>query len=418
MPNKINLTQLAADRLRPAATDIIFWDRALPGFGLRVSSKGTKTFLAQYRVRQEDGSFKERQETLGRLSYMSVGQARDAARAAKLKAASGVDPVSQKRAAKAAAEVERVAAEFTLAKLVDRYTAEHMTHLKPGGRLTKHYLLARWTRQYGDRRADSITEADVLKFKNDLLKGRSDGRAQTDHLILALRRVYKWGLARKLVTHNPATGIARDHHHTPRDRVLDDDEIKRFWAACDQIGWPAAPIFKLLLLTGQREMEIGGLRWTEINLGTRQINLPASRTKNGKAHTVHLSDLALEIIEAQPKIVGCDYVFSTTGQGPFRRYTDNRRSIQRLMGEGTPDFVTHDLRRTATTIMARLKVPPHVADKVLNHVNGAISGVAAVYNRFEYLDERRDALDALGRFVATLIGRDSGNVVPLVAAAG
>jgi integrase len=232
-----------------------------------------------------------------------------------------------------------------------------------------------------------------------------------DHLLAALSRLYEWGPARKLVTLNPAARIAKDHHYAPRDRVLNHDEIKRFWSACDAVGWPAGPIYKLLLLTGQREVEIGGMCWSELDLDKRQLNLPGSRTENGKAHTVHLSDMAMAIMEQLPRIDGCDYVFGTTGRGPFRSYTSNRQRIQKLMGAETPDFVTHDLRRTATTLMTELGIAPHVADKVLNHTGGSIRGIGAVYNRFQYLAERKTALDALGRFISTLIGRDQGNAV-------
>lgn len=237
------------------------------------------------------------------------------------------------------------------------------------------------------------------------------------HLIAALSRLSKWGLTRKLVSHNPAAGITKDHHHTPRDRVLNHDEIKRFCSACDAVGWPAGPIFKLLLLTGQREVEIGSMCWSELDLDKRQLNLPGSRTENGKAHTVHLSDMALAVIERLPRIDGCDYVFGTTARGPFRSYKSNRQRIQTLMGAETPEFVTDDLRRTATALMAELGIAPHVAGKVLNHTGGSIRDLGAVHNPFQHLAERKAALDALGRFVADLIGRDEGNVVPLRATA-
>jgi integrase len=236
-------------------------------------------------------------------------------------------------------------------------------------------------------------------------------------LIAALSRLYEWGLARRLVANNSAAGITKDHHHPARDRVLNHDEIKRFWSACDAVGWPAGPLFKLLLLTGQREAEIGGLCWSELDLDKRQLNLLGSRTENGKAHTVHLSEMAMAIIGQLPRVDGCDYVFGTTGRGPFRSYKSNRQHIQKLMGAETPDFVTQDLRRTATTLMAELRIAPHVADKVLNHTGGGIRGVAAVFDRFQYLAERKAALDALGRFISALIGRDQGNVAPLRSAA-
>ena len=147
---------------------------------------------------------------------------------------------------------------------------------------------------------------------------------------------------------------------TSRDRYLDTEEIKSFWAACDQVGWPVGPIFKLLLLTGQRESEVGEMAWSELKLGERLWNIPAPRTKNGKAHTVHLSDLAVEIIAKLPQINGSKFVFTTNGKVPFNNFDYAKKRIQRVMG-GPTDWRPHDLRRTATTVMAEIGISPHVA---------------------------------------------------------
>src|SRR5215469_8159814 len=227
MPH-ISLTQLGAERLRAAD---IYWDKNLPGFGLRVSPKGRKTFFVQYRFRQADGSLKERQETLGTLDYLTVAEARNRARASKAKAASGVDPVGEKRAAKVAAEVERKADEFTLAKLVERYQKEHvLRNQKPSGARQKSILLGQWVRALGNRPANAITEDDVLTFKNDYLKGRDHGRVHADQLVSALRHMFAWAKQRRLVTSNPAADIARESKYEPRERYLHHDEIKRFWS--------------------------------------------------------------------------------------------------------------------------------------------------------------------------------------------
>src|SRR5215471_16133948 len=189
MPH-ISLTQLGAERLRAAD---IYWDKNLPGFGLRVSPKGRKTFFVQYRFRPADGSLKERQETLGTLDYLSAAEARNRARASKAKAASGIDPVGEKRAARAAVEVERKATEFTLKKLVERYQKEHvLRNQKPSGAQQKSFLLGQWLRAMGERPANAITEEDVLKFKIDCLEGRKNGLVQVDQLIGVLRHMYAW----------------------------------------------------------------------------------------------------------------------------------------------------------------------------------------------------------------------------------
>src|SRR5690349_15946426 len=148
-----------------------------------------------------------------------------------------------------------------------------------------------------------------------------------------------------------------------------------------------------MLLTAQRESEVAGMRWSEIDGAIWTI--PGSRAKNGKPHIVHLSELAVEMIEAMPRITGQDLLFSGTGARPVSGFSAAKARLdQRMLNALYEDYeaaellpwTLHDLRRTATTGMARLGIAPHVADKVLNHTAGTIRGVAAVYNRYEYLD--------------------------------
>jgi integrase len=419
MPH-ISVTQAAAERLRPQATDVTYWDRTLPGFGLRVSPKGRKSFICQYRVRGPKGTrWVERQVVLGTLAFLTVAEARDRARRYKVSASEGVDPVAERKEAERAAEKKRTADAFTLARLVARYETEHAVDLKPGGRQQRQRLLKRWVTALGAKPVADIQEADILAFINELLAGRSNGRAEADHLVGAIRHVFTWArkhrepAIRNLLAVNPAADIARQAAPGARDRVLTHDEIKRLWVAADTVGWPGGPILKLLLLTGQRVNEVAQLRWSELDLANRVWKLPAARAKNSRAHIVHLSDLALEVVEGLPQINSSPLVFTMDGSRPYSSPDNLRGRVHHLMGEDIPHWQLRDLRRTATTLLAELGIAPHVADKVLNHASGSISGVAAVYNRFQYLDERKSALDALGRFIATLIGRGPGNVVPI-----
>jgi integrase len=413
MPNRTSLTQLGAERLRPTDREVIYWDTNFPGFGLRVNPKGSKTFILQYRYRQPDGTLKERQEKLGRLDHLTVAQARDRAREIKARASAGVDPVAERKAVEAVKKAEQHAREFTFTKLVNRYMSEYAEiNTKASSVGITNGLLQQWCAVLGDRPVGNITKKDVLDFLNDHLAQHPDGsgRIAGNNLLGRLSHVYKWAQGKDLVEHNPALNVAKPQSKAKsRDRYLDAEEIKSFWAACDEVGWPIGPIFKLLLLTGQREREVGEMPWSELDLANRVWNIPATRTKNAKAHTVHLSDLAMEIISALPQINGSKYVFTTHGAVPFNNYDNAKRRIQKLMG-GATDWRPHDIRRTATTVMAEIGIAPHVADRVLNHQSGTISGVAAVYNRFQYLEERKAALEALGQYIERLIGR---NVIPL-----
>jgi integrase len=419
MPH-ISITQLGAERLRPQAADAMYWDKNLPGFGLRVSTKGRKSFICQYRVRGTKGKkWTERQVVLGTLAFMTVAEARDRARRYKVQASEGIDPVEERKEATRVEEAQRTASAVTLSKLVDRYEAEHLVTRKPSGAAQGRRLLNRWISALGDRPVADIHEADILTFINELLKGRANGRAEADHLVGVIRHLFAWArkhrepAIRNLLATNPAANISKQGAPNARDRVLSHEEIKRLWTASEQVGWPGGPILELLVLTGARVNEVAHMRWSELDIPNKVWNLPASRAKNGKAHIIHLSDLAMEIIEGLPQINGSQFVFTADGARPFGNPNDLRNRVHHLMGEDTPHWQLRDLRRSATTLMAELGIAHHIADKILNHSSGQISGVAAVYNRFQYLEERKAALNTLGRFIATLIGRDPGNVVPL-----
>ena len=152
-------------------------------------------------------------------------------------------------------------------------------------------------------------------------------------------------------------------------------------------------------MTGQRREEIAQLTWDELDLTSQTWTLSASRTKNGKPHIVHLSKESLAVLMHMPKLGR--FVFSLSGIKPFQSFSAAKRDLDRL--SAVSDWRLHDLRRTCVSGMARLGVAPHVADKVLNHQTGTISGVAAVYQRHEFLGERKDALERWGTHVTCLL---------------
>jgi integrase len=187
-----------------------------------------------------------------------------------------------------------------------------------------------------------------------------------------------------------------------RDRVLEDDEIKAFCHACDYLGYPYGPMFKLLILTGQRRGEVAGMRRSEINLDKRLWTIPRERSKNDKQHLVHLSPLALQIIESIPDLG--DALFGTVNNfGMIKRRLDVEMTAQH--GSAVEHWTLHDLRRTAASGMAQLNVPPHVVDKILNHTSSALRGIALVYNRYSYVTERQEALDLWARHIQKLVKR-------------
>jgi integrase len=424
---RIKLTQLAAERLNPPpAEHEMYWDTQLPGFGLRISARDRRTWVCLYRVRGANVM-----ASLGTMATIpSVSNARELARQAMRKAAAGIDPRAERRAAEEAARAEEAVEAFTFADLVERFIREHAerntkaTTAYETRRILTRARAAGWEK----RPAASIGKADVNLLVEDIASGRLRRRGgakggalvEANAVLRCLRTCFRWAAAKDLVGADPTAGVLKPLvREVARDRVLGDDEITWFWSGTELLGWPFGPIARLLLVTAQRESEVAGMRRSELDLDRRTWTIPGERAKNGKAHVVHLNDLVIETIEAVPNLG--DLLFSSNGQRPVSGFSNAKERLDRFMSAAGGDEAViegwrwHDLRRTATTGMARLSIAPHVADKVLNHTTGTIRGVAAVYNRHAYLDERRAALDAWGRFVEGLVRPEHSkdNVVPL-----
>lgn len=457
MPNRTNLTQLAVERIKPPATGrVIYWDKHLPGFGLRVSAprpgsrEGRKVWIAMGRV---DG--KSVMETIATVAQVPrVDKARAAAAEALLRMKAGAKPLDDRRAdrkrreaekaAAVAAERESAAGRFDAVArrfLAERSKSEgwatsYATEFK---RILDHDVLPKW----GERSIRSITDDDVKALlrakaarRERPRKGTEGGAAmQANRMLTRLSTLFRWALKAKLITVDPTFGVDPVVKENARDRVLcgpeegheKDDELLWFWRGCERAGWPFGLIFKLMLLTAQREGEVAGMRWSEIDLDKRMWEIPRERTKSDRAHVVHLSELAAEILRGAPRESG-DLVFPSragTEIGSFskpKNRLDTAMTAQKRKAIGDPEakidpWVLHDLRRTAATLMVRLGIVSDVADRILNHAAGNRRGtIKDVYARHEFLNERKAALERLGRFVEGLIRPGASNVVELAAA--
>jgi integrase len=215
----------------------------------------------------------------------------------------------------------------------------------------------------------------------------------------SIKTFLRWCVGRAVLDQSPAEGVPLPAKEVARDRVLDDEELARVILAARQIGGPYSGIVELLALTGQRREEVARLQWEELDLARRIWTIPKSRTKNAKAHVVYLSEQALSAVTRADR--RGPLVFSLLGTKPFQEFSRAKRVLDQL--SGVTGWRVHDLRRTCVSGMARLGVAPHVADKILNHQTGTISGVAAVYQRHEFLAERRAALDLWGAHVSQLL---------------
>jgi len=433
----IKLTQAAATRLKPPTNcvNITHWDSQLPGFGLRISSKNRRTWICMYRV-----GGKAVMETLGTMAVTpKVDDARNLARASMTKARAGIHPVAQRREQEAAAEQAAKAQQKTFAWLIEH--TEQGKH----GEVTKGFLAEyasrnqRLSTQYETRRTlnralpylgykllTEITRSDITELLDDVaakrrrqrkdLQGGPNGEARAIHA--TLNTVFNWAVAEQHIAVSPMATLSKSRHGKPQDRerTLSVEEIKAFWAACDQIGWPFQQIGQLLLLTGQRAAEVSGMRWSELREAGRWT-LPGDRVKNGRAHTVFLSSQARAIIDGLPRLDD-EYVFTTTGRGAVTGFSVAKAKVDGLMqarlGDRTlPHWTWHDLRRTTATGMAENGTAPHIVESVLNHISGHKAGIRGVYNRAAYGPAREAAMNSWGQHIDRVIGRGGDNVVVL-----
>jgi integrase len=231
-------------------------------------------------------------------------------------------------------------------------------------------------------------------------------------MLACLSSFFGWLKKNRRTERNPCADIDRPEASAPRDRVLTETEIVRFWHACDKVGEPIGQVLKLLLLTGCRRTELAGMRRDELgDDGTFVI--PSSRTKNKRPHVVPLPQLARAIIASvKPVASPAGYVFTNSGKSPVGGWSMIKNRLDAAMGN-PPPWQLHDLRRTFVTGLADLGIRPDVIELAVNHRSGLRGGIAGVYNKSELLPERRAALERWAAHVEVLVAGKPTKVVSM-----
>ena len=228
-----------------------------------------------------------------------------------------------------------------------------------------------------------------------------------NRLHATLSKFFTWCAAKdqKFIVESPYTGFEKPHDETSRDRVLSWDELAAVWAAAGAEAQPFGPIVRLLILTGQRRSEVAGMADHELNGRRREWTIPPERAKNGNRSTVPLSDPALAQIDGVNRVGRSGLLFTTNGESAFSGFTKAKDRLDAAAGLSEP-WRLHDLRRTFSTGLERLGVPMPVTEAILNHTSGSKAGVAGIYAKHDYAEEKRHAMTAWGRFVVDVVADD------------
>ena len=376
------LSAKAIEAFKPQVKRYEVHDLLCPGFSLRVYPTGRKVFTVKYRY-----GLKQRRLPLGVYPRLSLSQARDKALEALRLVDGGVDPAARRR--QLGMRVETICDDF-----IRQYARPRNRSWKEAERILQREFVA----VHGQRDIRDIRRPDILELMDGAIERGATYQANRIHS--NLRKFFNWCMERGIMEASPVLGIKPPTREQARDRVLSDDEIRAVLRACADEPYPYRQFVPLLLATAQRRGEVSKMRWSEVDLDAKIWVIPAELSKNGKPHVVPLNDFALRLLTEIPRFPDCNWVFTTTRRAPISGFSKALRHIHTQ--SETSEWRFHDLRRTAASGMARAGIAPHVVEKVLNHISGTISGVAAVYNRYGYDAERRTALDQWGTFLDDL----------------
>jgi integrase len=376
---------IAAVKPAPPGKRRLLWDALVPGLALRVTDRGSRSFVLVVRY---PGTRYPTPRALGTVGVISLADARDMAREWLGQIRKGVDPVAH--------VLER--REETFAAIASGYlTRKAKDHRS---REQTEAILARLVYPaFGPRPIDTITRSDVVRLLDKIED--ANGPAMADRTLAHTSRVFDWHATRSDSFRTPIVKGMKRAGAQPRSRILTDDELRAVWRASGAYAHPFGALLRFLLLTATRRNE--ALYATRAEIVGAEWTIPAARYKTGIDHVVPLSAAALAIAQG----AGEGWLFSANGRQAIGGLTRHKAAID--AASGVAGWTLHDLRRTARSLMSRAGVPSDHAERALGHV---IGGVRGVYDRHAYREEKARAFEALAQQVARIVD-PTPNVVAL-----
>jgi integrase len=381
------------------------WDTQLSGFAKRTRN-GKQTWIVQYRVGTQ-----QRRMKIGDVAKVTQAQAREAARKMLAEVTLGKDPQGDKRKGRedAAHTLRSVAREYLMARKSGLRGSSYREHARylgvdPYGDGKTRRNLTRYWAALHSRPVNAITRKDVAAQVTTF--NRNSGTTAARRARSVLSATYAWAVGEGIADGNPVIGTNTPGQSAPRDRVLSDAELAAVWKAAPDTEY--GTIVRLLILTGARRQEIGGLRESEIDREGRAVHIPKERVKNGCALDIPLSDLAWSLL---PPPSEYEHLFGR--DGPFIGWSRAKERLDAALGGSVAKFRLHDIRRSVATRLGDLAVTPHIVEAVLNHQGGHKAGVAGIYNRATYAKEVRAALLMWSDHVQSLVEGQARKIIPI-----
>jgi integrase len=387
-----NIAKLAP----PASGRIEYFDKGLPGFGLRVTDKGARSWIVLYRHK---GS--QRRYTIGALSpSLGLAEARDQAKAILRRVANGEDPATEKKREREADDVK---------ELAEQYIEEHAKKHKRTWRADQNILNKDVIPRIGNRKPVDVARSDIRGMLKEIDKRGSP--IQSNRTFEVVRKLFNWAIdeERAGVEHNPCDHVKKVAQERRRERVLSDDEIRAAWNGLSQIDQELAGVYRLLFLTAARKGEVTEMEWPEVD-GVWWM-LPPARSKNKRPHRVYLTEAARAVLATMATSGRADRVFPSRGKtGLLFGIYDAHPDL--LKASGTSGWTLHDIRRTVASNLGKLGFSRFIQDRILNHVD---KGIGSVYDLYNYDREREQALTAWGAKLEQIVSGtpQAGNVVAL-----
>jgi integrase len=375
---KLRFTDRSLKALKPKEQRIDYFDAALPGFGLRVTANGIKSWCVMYR---HGGRL--RRYTFGTFPLLGLANARECAMEALREARLGGDPGAVKQVSLRA---------DTFAQLAEQYLELYAKRRKKSWQLDERRINNVLVPRFGRMHAKAVTRADVRILLDEIAERAP---IEANRTLALVRKIFSWALSLDLVETSPCLGIPQPALENKRERTLTDDEIRAVWSAFETEGERAGPIFQLRLITGQRGMELARMKWEDID-EKRWWMIPGTETKNRATHRVWFSGPAWRILNGSTRHSVWVFPDSKTDQ-PLESVS---KALARVRTQSGVDFQARDLRRTMATRMAEAGVDLRTVDRILNHKE---KGIIRIYNRYEFDKEKREAWKLWARKLTKLL---------------